>query len=133
MSIWLTPYHLGVDLQLTATTIPKCRASSVMPEFRQAACLVLAFVSCHMGMCCCTPASDDVLRACAGLLVQSFTQDGRFPTYCPGGTQPDPEYGFTVDKYSTVNVEEITINQDLSWFCAGNVRVPRALSYACQW
>ncbi|CAL5225201.1 g7984 [Coccomyxa viridis] len=55
-----------------------------------------------------------------GLLVQSFTQDGRFPTYCPGGTQPDPEYHFTVDKYSTVNVEEITINQDLSWYCAGN-------------
>ena len=77
-----------------------------------------------MGMAFWSPASDDVLHACAGLLVQSFTQDGRFPTYCPGGTQPDPEYGFTVDKYSTVNVEEITINQDLSWFCAGNVRAP---------
>ena len=58
----------------------------------------------------------------AGLLVQSFTQDGRFPTYCPGGTQPAAEWHYTVDKYSTVNVEEITINQDLTWNCAGNVR-----------
>ncbi len=76
------------------------------------------------------PPPYDLLDAHAGLLVQSFTQDGRFPTYCPGGTQPDPEYHFTVDKYSTVNVEEITINQDLSWYCAGNVSAPFGLRVA---
>lgn len=68
-----------------------------------------------------------LLHGCAaraGLLVQSFTQDGRFPTYCPGGTQPAPEYDYIVDKYSTVNVEEITINTKLSWYCAGNVSDP---------
>ena len=73
-----------------------------------------------------------VSHACAGLLVQSFTQDGRFPTYCPGGTQPDPVYGYTVDKYSTVNVEEITINSELSWYCAGNVSTLLTSSSSCK-
>ena len=42
----------------------------------------------------------------------------RFPTYCPGGTQPE---GFTVD-YSTINVEYITIDgTPLKWNCAGKV------------
>ena len=56
--------------------------------------------------------------------MQTFTQDLRFPTYCPGGTQPDPKYHYTVDEYSTINVEEITINKKLSWYCAGNVSDP---------
>ena len=64
------------------------------------------------------------LSACAGLLVESFKQAGRFPTYCPGGTQPPPQDGFTVDKYSTINVEEISINNDLSWYSAGDVSWP---------
>ena len=56
--------------------------------------------------------------------MESFKQAGRFPTYCPGGTQPPPKDGFTVDKYSTINVEEISINNVLSWYSAGDVSRP---------
>ena len=86
-----------------------CRAAGAVSS---SVCLALSCV--HVQGCCCCLFQrllyDLLICACAGLLVQSFTQDGRFPTYCPGGTQPDPEYRYTVDKYSTVNVEEITIN-----------------------
>ena len=90
----------------------------------------------------------DGLRGDTGMKLQTWTQDGRcllpflidvcmaamlllsawlmrfnmacarFPTYCPGGTQPE---GFTVD-YSTINVEYITIGgTPLKWNCAGQV------------